>query len=76
MANRKTHYFGDCTGTTYSDPEDTLTAPQVGDVTCGQCKQAILRVIQQADWSKLPKRVLEVVEAAAFVACGVSDELT
>ena len=50
---RKVHAFRDCKGFYYSDPKDVLFTDNVEQVTCGACRQRILNVLLEADWSQL-----------------------
>lgn len=63
---KKVHFGEDCS--TYGDSATAKTADDVRKVTCGQCKQTVLRVLLFADWSKLPAGWVDVLRKLAEVA--------
>lgn len=64
MPELKRHYFLPC-NTHYSLPEDVRTTNFLKETTCGACKQRVLKVLQDADWSTLPEHVYDAILWAA-----------
>lgn len=66
MAEKKVHFGKDCS--TYGWHATARIETDIRRVTCGQCKQTILRVLLFADWSKLPESWIAVLTKLAEVA--------
>lgn len=67
----KVHRFTDCTGFNWRlnmESRHERTTLDVGKVTCGACKQRILHVIANRDWSKLTSEETATLETASAEA--------
>ncbi len=76
MEDLKSHFFRDCSNANYRvKPEDRKMALGVEDTNCGACKQRVLKVLLDADWSKVNARAIRVIREAALVAYEIHDTL-